>query len=290
MIKKILIEILIFSVVIGCQGCIFPDYFERELSKELLLERERFFSKKKVSCECLEISNHKIQIDIDGNLLYFIRIKHGFIDNIALTEEHAGRFYKIAQQMLPENTSPLLPLIYKSVSKNKIPANISSFWIQAKPVPSKLYKKIIKDGDSNSISYNDAIKFISRLNIYCKGKAAFDLPLEEQFVYLAKSMYNPVRDGKLLPCKKVKEINFAGGMIKQLLGHKWQLTKSKFYKFDSDYKTDQALISDGNMYVKKGGSMQSVDALECMPEYRAESSPDTRESNTTIRLVLKLPQ
>lgn len=37
---------------------------------------------------------------------------------------------------------------------------------------------------------------------------------------------------------------------------------------------------------KKGGSIESIDATECMPEYRAESSPDIREKKTTFRLVL----
>lgn len=73
--------------------------------------------------------------------------------------------------------------------------------------------------------------------------------------------------------------------IKRLLGYQWQLTQSYCQPYDN-YNEKIAIRCDEQRIVKKGGSIESRDATECMPEYRAESLPDIREPNTTFRLIL----
>lgn len=136
----------------------------------------------------------------------------------------------------------------------------------------------------NNVSYNDAKTVIDTLNEQCSGQR-FDLPTEEQFVYLAKTIYDLANHkGSFQKCEALKTLNTSDG-VKQLLGNQWQLTKSPCEQWSSD-DNDPSRQCNPQSYVKKGGTTNSKDATECLPEYRAESTPDVREPNTTFRLVL----
>jgi hypothetical protein len=231
--------------------------------------------------------------------LAFVRINsdNAKID-IALRNADAEIFYIAAQQMWQQkklsSSSPLLPWIWRAVSKNPEYREIKPFWIQQESMSSseKLYHAIFPDGSADSVSDDDATVVIKQLNQWCKEKASFELPTEEQFVYLARKLYNPVKTGQLISCqdfrdeksdifKKVTDFN-----VNKLLGEQWQLTKSECRPFDPD----SDVTCDERTYVKKGGTHNSRDATECTPEYRAESTPDIRVSNTTFRLVLTINQ
>ncbi|OQW90940.1 MAG: hypothetical protein BWK78_05860 [Thiotrichaceae bacterium IS1] len=124
---------------------------------------------------------------------------------------------------------------------------------------------------------------IDAFNKQCQGYQ-FELPTEEQFVYLARKVYHPVKDGALESCHVLTSGEKYG--VKQLLGNKWQLTKSPCESWSND-SSDPIKQCNPQSYVKKGGTTDSKDATECMPEYRAETTPDVSEPNTTIRLILK---
>jgi hypothetical protein len=221
--------------------------------------------------------------------------------DIALRKADAQRFYRKAQQMWQEenrssSSAPLLPWILMAVSESPVEKMIRLFWIQQELISSSedLYQAIVKDGSSESVSYNDATLVIDKLNQWCKGKASFALPSEEQFVYLAKKLYDPAANIEnpepLVACQTLsdKELEIPtqeGGnfLIKKLLGNKWQLTQSKCERFDL---ASGDITCENDTYVKKGGTRHSTDATECIPEYRADSVPDVREPNTTFRLIL----
>jgi hypothetical protein len=210
----------------------------------------------------------------------------GGID-IALRAQQAQKLYQEAQYQLPPNSSPLLPLIFRAASENPVFRVIPKFLVQQKPIGSALYKAITPDGSIDSVSYDDAIEVINKLNQWCKGTAQFKLPQEKHFVYLARQFYNPADTKQLKSCRLLRqEEEFESNRaFKKLLGYQWQLTKSHCQPFD-DSHSDSAIKCDEQRYVKKGGSIESRDATECMPEYRAESLPDMREPNTTFRLLL----
>jgi hypothetical protein len=213
--------------------------------------------------------------------------------DIAITNADAELFYLKAQQMWQDKKlshySPLLPWIWRAVSKSPVKRPILPFWIQQEPMSSqKLYQALIHKGSSDSVSDEDAKLVIKKLNQWCKGKASFELPTEEQFVYLARKLYNPVKTGQLISCQDFSDINseiftqVKNFPVNKLLGDKWQLTKSECRPFDPD----SDVTCDERTYVKKGGTHNSRDATECTPEYRAESTPDIRVPNTTFRLIL----
>jgi hypothetical protein len=234
--------------------------------------------------------------DKNQHTLAFVKIDsdNAKID-IALRKADAQRFYREAQLMWQEknssSSSPLLPWILMAVSESPVEKTIRPFWFQQEPMSSseELYKTIVKEGSSESMSYNDARLVIEKLNHWCKGKVTFDLPSEEQFVYLARQLYNPVQTTQLISCQDFSDGNsdiftqVKQFSVNKLLGDKWQLTKSDCLPFDSDSKD---ITCDKGTYVKKGGTRDSTDATECMPEARADSAPDVREPNTTFRLVL----
>ncbi len=223
-----------------------------------------------------------------GHTLRFIKIKHPvtYQIDIALRKAQAEEFYQEAEAMLSPNASPPFPFLFRAMSENAVSKDISTFWIQEKPIDSKLFRAIIPDGSSDSVSYDDAIQVIKTLNIRCQGKVAFELPSEEEFVHLARSIYNPIKSGELKYCERLREEDESERRkVKKLLGYQWQLTRSKCQPFSEDF-SEPASKCDEQMYVKKGGSLESRDATECMPEYRAQSAPDIREPNTTFRLIL----
>lgn len=212
----------------------------------------------------------------------------GGID-IALSYPQAEHFYRLAQQKLPPDSSPLLPLIFSSASENPVFQVIPQFWIQQQPISSALYKTIIPDGSADSVSYDDATVVINQLNEWCQGIARFELPQEKHFVYLARNIYHLIDTNELKSCDQLRQEDAeANHPVKKLLGYQWQLTQSKCQPFD-ETNSDMALNCDEQRIVKKGGSSESRDATECLPEYRAESLPDMREPNTTFRLILLKP-
>jgi hypothetical protein len=237
------------------------------------------------TCDIIPIDENSINIIINKKYtLKFIKIKRSNQSlDIGLREAVVESFYKQATTMLEgeRGGGPDRPLIYLSQSKEPTFKIKSDFWIQTETIDSELYKEIIPDGKVDEISYNDAKKFIDTLNKWCKGKPKFDLPDEYEFVHLARQFYNPVKDGQLKKCSQLREE--APNRFSKIFGYKWQLTKSKCQSFNDE--TIKSIKFRENTYVKKGGSIKSGFATECMPEYRAESLPYARELNTTIRLV-----
>ena len=224
-----------------------------------------------------------------GHTLRFIKINLPitYQIDIALRKAQAEGFYQKAQAMLsPNASSPLFPFIFRAMSENTVFKEISTFWIQEKPIDSKLFRAIIPNGSSDSVSYDDAIQVIKTLNKWCEGKVTFELPSEEKFVHLARTVYNPIKSGELKDCERLrKEDESERRQVKKLLGYQWQLTRSQCQPF-SEESSEPASQCDEEMVVKKGGSFESKDATECTPEYRAQSAPDIREPNTTFRLIL----
>lgn len=240
------------------------------------------------------------EVFVKGHLLQFVKIDSGNIENMALSEEQATFFYRKALQMLPPNSTPVPPFIFKAVSDETKFRTVPIFWIQVAPVEPELYGEIVpfksgsdnemvRDGSLYKISYQNARDFMEELNKLCEGKAKFDLPTEKQFVYLAKKIYDPVKDYQenkkalLKPCHELSNLEISG--VKYLLGYRWQLTKSKCEQFGDS--SDPTRECNNRMYVKKGGTATSKNANECMPEYRAEASPRIRQPNTTFRLILQ---
>lgn len=227
----------------------------------------------------------KKDISCGDYTLHFVKIiPKDSVLNIALTEDNAKKFYQQAQRFI---TSPLYPFVFKAVAENNgiITREVSEFWIQSEPIDERLYKKIITDGSVNSVSFKDAQKVIETLGKMCPNHQ-FTLPTEAQFVYLAREMYNPAdsADGKVIKCSQLQG-EITGEGVEKLLGNQWQLTKSECYSWsDSDDPTRECARGT---FVKKGGTTDSKDATECLPEYRAESTPDVREPNTTLRLILE---
>ncbi|RKZ88918.1 MAG: hypothetical protein DRR19_12015 [Candidatus Parabeggiatoa sp. nov. 1] len=254
----------------------------------------RFTKKEKAEKAVCHLKTHNDgtkEVSIKGQYrLRFVQVESpndpkGVID-IALSEAQAEQFYRNAQQKLPHNSSPLMPLIFRAVSENAVSKVIPTFWIQQEPINSALYQTIISDGSADNVSYDDATKVINTLNEWCKGTVQFELPGEQQFVHLARTFYNPVETGQLKACDTLRKEDDSNRTIKKLLGYQWQLTRSRCQQFDIESSNDPARKCDEQMYVKKGGSIESRDATECMPEYRAQSAPDIREPNTTFRLIL----
>ncbi len=251
----------------------------------------RLTKKEKAVCQLKTHDDGTKEVAIKGQYrLRFAQVESpndpkGVID-IALREAQAEQFYRNAQQKLPHNSSPLMPLIFRAVSENAVYKVIPTFWIQQEPINSALYQTIISDGSADSVSYDDATKVINTLNEWCKGTVQFELPGEQQFVHLARTFYNPVETEQLKACDTLREEYDSSRTIKKLLGYQWQLTRSRCQQFDIESSDDPARKCDEQMYVKKGGSIESRDATECMPEYRAQSAPDIREPNTTFRLIL----
>ena len=183
------------------------------------------------------------------------------------------------------SSSPFPPFIFRAVSEQKMPKVVPAFWIQANTISSQLFQTIIQTGSVDKVSYKQAQKVIETLNEWCQGKAKFELPVEKQLVYLAKQIYDPVGNkGELKPCRELKDSATPKG-VKQLLGNNWQLTQSKCDQFDMS-SGDATRECDDRMYVTKGGTTDSKNATECMPEYRGTSSPNVETPNTTFRLVL----
>jgi hypothetical protein len=242
-------------------------------------------------CRLTTKANGIKEVAIKGQYMRFVQVDtpnhpKGGID-IALRYSQAELFYREAQHQLPPNSSPLLPFIFRAASENPVFRVIPKFWIQQQPFNSDLYKAIIPDGSIDSVSYDDATAVINRLNQWCKGTAQFKLPQEKHFVYLARQFYNPADTKQLKSCRLLRqEEEFESNRpFKKLLGYQWQLTQSHCQPFDDSHAAT-TIKCDEQRYVKKGGSIESRDSTECMPEYRAESLPDMREPNTTFRLLL----
>lgn len=204
---------------------------------------------------------------------------------ISITEEQAKSFLQQAQLLLPNNSAPIYPFLFKAVSDNAMPIVMANFWIQENTINSKIYEAIISNGKVDKASYNEAQQVIQQLNQWCKDKVQFDLPEEKHFVYLARAAYNPLNSNKLKQCTELQQLEPYG--VKQLLAHKWQLTKSLCQPLGINNNSNSIRKCDEQSYVKKGGSLASKDATECIPEYRAESTPDINEPNTTFRLLIK---
>lgn len=255
-------------------------------NQELKLELEQAKSGMTKNCEITNHRKNHITIAIKNYSLRFVEVQSTYRSGmkkgirIALTKQLATDFHQQAMQLSP-NSLTMQPNIFKAVSQNAMRKIIPKFWIQERTINSQLYSKIIKNGSANKVSYEDAMQVIETLNDWCDGKAKFKLPEEKQFVYLARMAYNPIREG-LKACQDVKG-KVALNRVKQLFAHKWQLTSSYCSDFDNDNT-----CSEEQSRIKKGGSIESKYAAECMPEYRAESISDMREPNTTFRLVLKL--
>lgn len=247
----------------------------------------------KTICHLSTKANGIKEVSINGqNILQFVPVDtpdyptKGGID-VALRASQAQQFYQEAQYQLPPNSSPLLPLIFRAASDNPVFQVIPQFWIQPAPINLALYKAIIPDGSIDSVSYDDATIVINQLNRWCQGTAQFKLPQEKHFVYLTRQFYNPADTKQLKSCRLLRkeEESDPNRPFKKLLGYQWQLTQSHCQPFDDSHAAT-TIQCDEQRYVKKGGSIESRDATECMPEYRAESLPDMREPNTTFRLLL----
>jgi hypothetical protein len=244
-------------------------------------------SQKPKDCEITNSSDNRITVAIKNySLLRFVKVNSTYRMgmrrgiNIALTDQQANEFHRRAMQLSPHSL-PIYPSIFKAVSQYGMRKPVGKFWIQEQIIDPQLYGDIVSGGSADKVSYENAMQVIKTLNDWCQQeKAQFQLPEEKQFVHLAKLAYNPIREG-LQPCGVVKE-RVALDRVKQLFGHQWQLTSSYCSAFDN------RACSDEQTRIKKGGSIESQYAAECMPEYRAESMPDIREPNTTFRLVLKL--
>ncbi len=230
-----------------------------------------------VNSRCRLTQTEQTKVFIKKQVLEFAKIEAGSV-NIALKEREAMVFHRKAQQMLPSRL--LYPFILKSVSEKERPKLVTTFWIQVAPINPAFYSQIVPNALPDRVSLQDAKIFIGKLNKRCQGVAKFDLPTEQQFVYLAKSIYNPVKTRKLAPCHTLSQLTTENG-VKQLLGYKWQLTNTKCEPLNAN----PIMACDDKMYIKKGGTTESKNATECLPEYRAESSPQIREPKTTFRLV-----
>ncbi len=238
-------------------------------------------------CEVRTIGGDRAVVEINHYKLRFFKVKSTYSMGlkkgirIALTKREAEHFHR--KSMALSDARPLYPSILKAVSENQRPRHFAQFWIQEQTIEPQLYGELITGGSADSVSYDDAKKAIEKLNEWCDGKAKFQLPEEKQFVHLARQAYNPVEKTVLQPCDALKD-KVALGSVKQLFAHQWQLTSSYCSSFDNKECYDE------QSRVKKGGSIDSKYAAECMPEYRAESMPDINEPNTTFRLVLKIPR
>ncbi|RKZ91999.1 MAG: hypothetical protein DRR19_05575 [Candidatus Parabeggiatoa sp. nov. 1] len=62
------------------------------------------------------------------------------------------------------------------------------------------------------------------------------------------------------------------------------MTKSKCEQFDIG-SGDVTRECDDRMYVTKGGTTESKNATECMPEYWGISSPNVDTPNTNFRFL-----
>lgn len=228
----------------------------------------------------------QITIDCGRHKLRFVKIEptSSKID-ISLSEKKAKYFYEQAQL---QTASPLFPFILKSVPEGgngPIFKSINTFWIQTNLLENPLYKEIISDGSAKAVSHDDAQKVISTLNKRCQGYQ-FDLPSEEQFVYLARTIYDPAhKNENIKACSKLAPLQTAEG-VKQLIGNQWQLTKTRCEQWNTN---DPNLQCNPQSYIAKGGATNAKDATECLPEYRGESAPDIRGSNTSLRLILVNP-
>jgi len=267
--------------------------FENEHTCSLKSEpiREPQPDEQQADCRLNTIGNDVKEVYIKGqHTLQFVKIETteaNNVINIALTKAQADDFFAKAKELQPKSSNtPLVPFIFHAISENSALTTkvIRTFWIQKEPINSGLYKTIISNGSSDRVSYNDAIEVINQLNEWCKDKAKFELPKEEQFVYLARNLYNPVETGNLKTCKELREKSNTDHKVKNLLGYQWQLTNSRCQIFDNTLSIFPKCNEQA--YVKKGGSNEPKDATECMPEYRAESTPDMAEPNTTFRLIL----
>jgi len=117
------------------------------------------------------------------------------------------------------------------------------------------------------------------------------LSRHSQPIYPNIDIYHPIDTNELKSCDRLRqeqEADVNNRTVKKLLGYQWQLTQSQCRPFD-ETNSDTAMNCDEQFLVKKGGSLESRDATECLPEYRAESLPDMREPNTTFRLILLEP-
>jgi hypothetical protein len=209
---------------------------------------------------------------------------------ISLTAKKAGNIYQQAQQM---SNSSIYPYVFRAVAEAEgkylpIIINVKPFWIQTNPVSQHLYSKVMGNAYSISkVSYNDATKFAETLPAHCEElNGQFSLPTEEQFVYLSRQIYkdNNIDNNTLKKCNDLSKLKTQG--IEKLLGHQWQLTKSSCISWSNDDSNlSGQCTGNGKSYVKKGGTTRSKDASECIPEYRAESTPDVREPDTTLRLI-----
>jgi len=237
-------------------------------------------------CEIRTLNKNRITVVIKDYPLRFVKVKSTYRNNmkkgirIALTDQQASSFHQQSMAFLPPNYRPIYPNILKAVSEDETPKYVGKFWIQERTIEPKLYEEIIRGASADSVSYEEAMTVIETLNGWCQGKAQFKLPEEKQFVYLARNAYNPIKEG-LQSCGVVKE-RVALDRVKKLLGHQWQLTSS----YCSSFYNRRCNVEQSR--IKKGGSIESKYAAECMPEYRAESMSDIREPNTTFRLVLKV--
>jgi len=236
-----------------------------------------------------KVKSLKIRTDCTNYYLEFIKIERpspATID-IGIRTKIADDFYKKANEMC-KKCPPLLPDIYKSATAKAAIKVVPAFWIQKNTIDDHLFKDLVPQGISGQVSYTDAKKFIEKLNSWAQKRFHFKLPVEKQFVHLARKFYNPLTTNDLRACEDLSRMDTTP--INQLFGFKWQLTGSLCMPLEvgNDVADSTSECSDsGNTYIKKGGARSSKNPLECLPEFRAETNKDIGDPDTTFRLVVE---
>ncbi len=218
--------------------------------------------------------NEESYFKIRGRFVRFVKI------NVPDTPVDIGLAPEIVDELLVEDqqrTEPVLsPRLMRSEPKKEV--TIGTFWIQERLIDPVLYEEIMKKS-YDEVSFDDATAFIEKLNYYCKGIGQFGLPSEGEFVYLGRKAYGEDKS-RLRSCAELKSARAFG--VEDIFGRLWQLTASPCENFGDDSRIK---CTSGTM-VKKGGSHQSKSDQECLPEFRAETTPHIGEPNTSLRLVL----
>lgn len=218
----------------------------------------------------------EVMISIGGKVLRFLEIRApGAPVVIGLDEEKAAEWL---QQVQKSSEQPILPRIFRSVPA--VARAVSDFFFQDRPIDPGLYADLTGGADAQRVSYQDARRFIEKLNVLCAGRARFDLPTEEQFLVAALLLYDPLVRG-LKPCSALTEAG-PDRQLAGLLGNVWQLTRSPCLPF-GEGTVDPC--PEGS-YVRKGGTAGSANPLDCLPQYRSAAPESVAQSETSFRLVL----
>ncbi len=217
----------------------------------------------------------EVMVSVDGTVLRFLEVRPstGSVV-IGLSEDQAT---EMMQQVQNATQEAILPRIFLSVPAET--RDVREFYLQDRLIDDELYHRVT-DGDAHRVSYREARSFVEDLNRACSGIARFALPTEAQFVVAAQMLYNPVVNG-LKPCSALTRIG-ADLQLTELLGNFWQLTKSKCQAFAED----SVASCPERSYIRKGGTADSTNSLECVPEYRSAAPESVLQKDTSFRLVL----